>query len=362
MRTAVLALVCLLLLSGCSGVTLDDVSSGSDSPFDANGETATARSTTGLSSTTNTTTTSGTDGSVASKPNPWGEAPLVVGIDAPDSDPSYAPLVEEATAYWATNAEQYAGYDIDYRVDPNAESPDIVVTFVDDVPTCGSTRDAVGCAPLVTDSTQVDPPERVYVKTGLSTESTVLVLKHELGHTLGLRHTDEPRDVMRAESVLYTQPKPNATERAFPWRDSEFTVYVDETNSSDPAGTREQVQHALTYYETGADGAAGVPSNLSFRFVDSADDADVVVRFSETSPCGEGAGSCFQTLGPDPDGDGAIETYSKLRITLVDLDTPAVGWHVGNWLAYGFGMEDVDERPEPFQKASYSDRRSAWWE
>ena len=90
--------------------------------------------------------------------------------------------------------------------------------------------------------------------------------------------------------------------------------------------------------------------------------ADVVVRSVETSPCGEGAASCGATTGPDPDGDGAIETYSRLRISLVDLDTDAVAWHVGYWLAYGFGAEDDAEKPPPFRDASYEDRRSEWWE
>ena len=62
------------------------------------------------------------------------------------------------------------------------------------------------------------------------------------------------------------------------------------------------------------------------------------------------------------DGDGAVETYSELRISLVDLDTDAVGWHVGYWLAFGFGAEPDSEKPPPFRDASYEERRSAWWE
>lgn len=346
-----LALVALVVLSGCLGVTFG----GSNSP--ANAETVSASTQAGTDTTATDEPTVDVSGS-----NPWGTDPIVVAIDAPETDRDYVALVREATAYWEQNANQYAGYNVTYRVDPTAESPDIVVSFVDEVPPCGDTRDAVGCAPLVTDATQLDPPEDIAVKTGLSAESTTLVLKHEFGHTLGLRHDDAPADVMEAESVLYTQPQPNATERSFPWRDPEFTVYVDDANVSDPAGTRDQLRHAFDYYASGADGDERVPGNLTFQFVDDPDDADIVVRFSETSPCGAGAGSCFQTLGPDPDGDGAIETYTELRVTLVDLDTPAVGWHVGNWLAYGLGMEAAEERPAPFRDASYEDRRSDWWE
>ena len=351
-----LSLVCLVVLSGCLGVAFGPT----DSPAGSEPVTAASGSSAGTADVDGSTGSTGD----ASRPrtNPWGSDPVVVAVDGPATDRDYAALVADATAYWEANAPQYAGYNISYRVDPDADAPDIVVRFVEEVPACGDTNDAVGCAPLVTDSRQLDRPEAVYIQTGLSAESTTLILEHEFGHTLGLRHDDAPADVMAAESVLYTQPQPDAKDRAFPWKDAEFTVYVDDTNASDPAAARDQVGHALDYFASGADGSEGVPSNLSFRFVDDPAEADVVVQFSETSPCDDGAGSCGQMLGPDPDGDGAIETYTKLRVTLVDLDTAAVGWHVGNWLAYGLGMEAVDERPPPFQDASYSERRSDWWE
>ncbi|SFK58841.1 hypothetical protein SAMN04487950_0049 [Halogranum rubrum] len=357
-----LALVCLVVVSGCLGASFDDFRPDSDNPAGSTTETVSSTGSTSPGPVSGTSENGTALTPVPDTQNPWGDDPIVVGIDAPSDDSRFARIVEEATAYWAANGEQYTGFDVRYRVDADAESPDLVVHFVDEVPKCGDTNDAVGCAPLVTKSRQIDRPAAVYVKDGLSVASTTLVTKHELGHTLGLRHDDAPHEVMRAESVLHTQPRLNATERDFPWRDAVFTVYVDDANTSDPDATREQVDHALDYYESGADGNARVPENISFEYVDSPEDADVVVRFSETSPCGEDAGSCFQTLGPDPDGDGAIETYTKLRITLVGLDTPAIGWHVGNWLAYGLGMEDPNERPEPFRDASYRDRRSAWWE
>jgi hypothetical protein len=88
----------------------------------------------------------------------------------------------------------------------------------------------------------------------------------------------------------------------------------------------------------------------------------VTVRFSDTAACGSGAGSCIATRGTDPDGDGAIERYTHARITLVNLDTDAVGWHVGYWFAAALGAADDDEKPPPFRDASYRDRRSEWWQ
>ena len=293
--------------------------------------------------------------------NPWGDDPVVVAVEN-TADPSrnVTGIVREATAYWETNAERYAGYPVDYRVDPDAESPDIRIEFTETVPECGTVTDAVGCAPLVTDARQIDRPESVWIQSGLSDQSSVLVVQHELGHTLGLTHDDAPADVMAARSVLSTQPKPNATERDFPWGDGEFTVYVDSANAADSTGASEQVGHALDYY---AADAPGMPDNLTFQRVDDPADAEVVVDFSDTSPCGpdDEAGSCVGTRGTDPDGDGVIEQYERVRITLVGLDTDAVGWHVGYWLAYALGAEADADKPAPFRDASYEERRSEWW-
>ncbi|AXG05797.1 matrixin [Haloplanus rubicundus] len=348
MATRTLALACLLVLAGCT------------TPLDPTAGTPTAVPADDPASTAGTTPAAGTptDRPPTATPgaNPWGDEPIVVAVRNEGSrDRDFAALVREATAFWEEGS-RYLGFDVEYEVRPDAEDPDLIVAFTDEIPDCGDVSDAVGCAPLLTDSRQVDRPETAWVKTDLSDESTVLVTEHELGHTLGLTHDDPPRDVMRARSVLYTEPQPNATERAFPWADADFTVRVDAANASDPAGARSQVDHALTYYE---DDPPGMPTNLTFERTDA--DAEVLIRFGPTADCRASSGSCIGTYGTDPDGDGAIETYTRVEITLVGLDTEAVGWHVGYWLAHAFGAEEDEEKPPPFRDASGRERRSAWW-
>ena len=289
--------------------------------------------------------------------NPWGAEPIVVAIDAPPGR-DVVPLVRAATAYWEANATQYAGYAVDYEVQPDASNPDLVVAFRDEISGCERTDHTAGCAPYITRAAGIDRPVTVEIKTGLSDASTVQVITHELGHTLGLGHDDEPQDVMRTGVTLTTLPQPNATERAFPWRDGDFTVFVDVSEAPDPERARAQVGHALDYYERGA---PGMPSNLSFRTVDDPD-ADLVVEYRSASACTGGSGSCGASQGPDPDGDGASEYYSQFTVTVVNLDTDAVGWHTGYWLAVAFGAEDDGEKPPPFRDASYEERRSEWWE
>ncbi|MGM0592506.1 MAG: matrixin family metalloprotease, partial [Halobacteriota archaeon] len=207
-----------------------------------------------------------------SNASPWGDDPIVVAVNgstAPDQE--FVPLVREATAYWNENASRYTGYEVDFVVRPDATEPDVVVTFVPEVPECNGMAEAAGCAPLVTSARGIERPEPVWVKTGLSDESTALVLTHEFGHVLGLSHDDPPTSVMGASSVLYTEPQPNATDRTFPWRDGEFTVFVEYSAADDPAAARRQVQYAFDYYE---DDPPGMPTNLTFRPVEDPTDAE----------------------------------------------------------------------------------------
>jgi len=351
---AAVALAAVLVLAGCVGPALDAPatepgSTGGDASTGAPGTTA---ATAGPSTPTPT--------AVGEQASPWGSGPVVVAVaDPAGTGREWTPLVREAVTFWEAESERFAGYPPRIVARPDATDPDIVIEFVDTVPECDGAGDAAGCAPLLTDSRQIDRPETVSVRTGFADGSTVTVIQHELGHTLGLTHDDAPADVMASRMVLYTEPLPNATERDFAWDDPEFAVYVDSDNVSDPTEFRAQVQRALDYYE---DDPPGMPTNLRFTLVDDPDDAEIVVRPVETSPCGSGAVSCGGTAGWDPDGDGAVETYSALRISVVDLDTDAVGWHVGYWLAFGFGAEPDSEKPPPFRDASYGERRSAWWE
>jgi hypothetical protein len=338
-RLTPLCLLSLVVLAGCLGAT-------PGLPGPAAGSTATP-------APTPTPDATPTDTPTADGAGPWGVDPVVVAVRG---DREHRRATREAASYWERVDERYLGYEVEYAVRPNATAPDLLIEFVSEVPLCHGVSDAVGCAPVVTGRAPEGEGLRVYVKTGLAPESTRLVVKHELGHTLGLGHDDPPRDVMAARSVLYTEPRPNATEREFPWADSTFRVAVNASDAADPEGARDQVDHALAYYERGAPGA---PQNLTFVTESTGAEPEVVVVVGDGG-C-TGSGSCVHTRGVDPDGDGAIEEYRRLEIRIDDLDTAAVGWHVGYWLAHGLGMEPDAEKPPPFRSATYEERRSRWW-
>lgn len=295
--------------------------------------------------------------------NPFRQETLTVAVvGSANESRDFTPLVRQALDYWEANSEQYAGYPIEYRLVANDSDPDVRVTFVESVAACGTEEHAAGCAPVITKPGQFDPPVSVEVRTGFSDESTVQVLKHEFGHSLGLNHGDAPQAVMQASSTLTTPPQTDASERALPWRSETFSVYVDVSAlpASERDEARRQVRGALGYFADGAEGT--VPENVSFVRTDNRTAADITIRATDESPCSTSSGSCGYLLGSDPDGDGAREWYTRLEITVTDLDTEAIGWHVGRWLGVGFGLEG-EESPEPLREsASYSERRSDWWE
>jgi hypothetical protein len=302
-----------------------------------------------------------TTGETIERPNPWGTEQLTVTINnTANESRDFRPLVAESLDFWANNSTRYAGYAIDFELDPNASDPDLVIEFVDSIEECANVTNPAGCAPYVTADGGVSRPVTVEVVGSYTNNSTRLILKHELGHVLGLNHSTGPESVMAPTSQLETLPRTNATERRLPWNDSNFSVYLD-PDVSDRDEIRDQLDHALDYYAAGANGT--VPDNVSYEFVENRTDAEVVIEFGDDLPCRAGdSGSCGQVHGVDPDGDGALERYDRLRVTISDIDDEAVGWHVGYWLGYGFGFEDESDWPEPFRDASYDDRRSQWWE
>ncbi len=377
---AAFALVALLLTAGCGSPPTPDAgpaetttrtpaptetgtATTTDTPADATPvPTETTRSPTRTPTATDSPTTADATTPPAEtavpRESPWDDDPIVVGV-AGNPSREYAPLIRDAVDFWERHDRRYVGYEVRFEVRPDAANPDVLVNFTDSIPECGGVSHAAGCAPRITDGRRIPHPAPVWVTTGLSDDSTTHVLRHEFGHLLGLTHDDPPSDVMAASSVLYSRPQTNATDRAFPWNDSTFTVYANFSAAEDPDRAREQLDHALTYYE---EGAPGTPDNLTFRYVDDREAADVVVEFASAGACDGQTASCAETRGLDPDGDGAVETYTRLRVTLTGIPTDAVGWHVGYWLAHALGAEDDAEKPPPFRDATYRERRSEWWE
>ncbi len=121
---------------------------------------------------------------------------IVIAIENNASNRSIAPMVRDAASYWAANSVRYTGYRFEFRVRPNASNPTYRVHVVDTIEECGrTTKTFVGCSAIVDPAAPVTEL-RIRVVDGLSREALTYTLKHELGHTLGLKHGDQPTELM----------------------------------------------------------------------------------------------------------------------------------------------------------------------
>jgi len=285
--------------------------------------------------------------------HPFAGETVTVAVDGTDRERA---LVADGLAYWDDEATDYVGFAVDFRVlapgATPADGPDVRLRFVETVGACGDTEFSAGCAPRINGSTGVDRPAVVEIRRGLANDSTRLVVRHEGGHLLGLTHTDRPRDVMAHERDLATLPEPDATARANPWNGSTLTVALAGDDAT-PERYRAELDYALTYIDDGADGA--VPATVSVRVVEDPATADVTVRPVPADDCTADDGSCLLLEGPDPDGDGAIETYTSAEIRLVGLDTDAASWHIASQFIQTFHTGDSPDR-----LGDASDRRGDW--
>jgi len=254
-----LVVVTLVAVGGCFSLALDE-------PTDETGLPATGGNTT--TSTDNESPASSVDPA-----NPYGERTLVVAIDETNAERNTTPLVREALEYWEQNSEEYAGYPIEYELRPNATDPDVEIVWTESVSVCSLSYDGtyVGCAPYVTESA----PETatVSIETGYLRNHTVDIVKHELGHTLGLAHGDEPAALM------------NATLNATPREQHVDVQLVLESDDLDREAHREQLRHTLDYYEQWS--SEHMQTNVTFSLQTNRPTAfhtgDLVVRVSETS-------------------------------------------------------------------------------
>ena len=244
--------------------------------------------------------------------NPWGKLTLNVTVDG---DGYMKDSTEEAVGYWEKNVDEYTPHEVSFRMSDT--DPDIVVEPVDEIGACGhvaSLPDALGCAPLI-NSSRAPATAEVRIVSGYSRNTTVRVIKHEMGHVLGLSHGDEPADIMSAETAA--KPRISGDE-------VEIRIEYDGEN---PEVVRSQVKSTFDAFDR--------------RFsVDTSGEADVLLRFEEsTHTCGTNsstaAGSCAET--EDIDGDGTNE----YRVSLSGLRLHQIEWHVGNWISKGLGVNST---------------------
>lgn len=329
-----LALVVLVSLSGCASAPIDPMGNEPDAPNTADGH----------------------------PENPYGKDTLTVGLDTSAAERNVTPLVANALAYWEENASEYAGYPIDYTLEPDATNPDVQIDWRENITACDSfdTR-TIGCADLVTD--RAPATTEIAIEAGWTNSSTEDTLIHELGHTLGLDHDDEPQPIMQATgSVTPAEQRP------------EVTLLLDQ-EYHDHETAREQTERALEYWDEWADG--NLEQTVSYDLQTTEIDTDSESRGTTHSSRSDSVDAdrpenVSIAVADDREYCDANESTSCTGVSEPEIDTDdysvglatpradTIGWFVGYYLGAFHGLES-DEYPEPFQTQTIEHVSGEWW-
>ena len=312
-----------------------------------------------IATPTATPTATTTPDDSLSADNPWGREVVPVRInDSVDDGRNTTALTLRTIRYWNANIERDTDFEYRFRLTEDPSEARVEVRFKGSVDSCDGEHDNIaGCAAYLPEGTRASDLEVVEVTSRSSNSAVLSTTRHEFGHLVGLDHSDEPLDLM---AQGYDGDIPDAADRPNPWYGDTLHVGVEPDDiEGDPAVIREQVRHAVAYYDDGAEGT--VPRNVSVVVTDEPEFAEVIVTNESGRGCTRVSGSQASIAGRHLDTDDQSELYTRMMVCIGPVGDDAVGWHTGYWLGTAFGLAD-GERAAVLQDADYDERRSDWWE
>lgn len=134
--------------------------------------------------------------------HPLAGTTTVAIVDRSDSTHDLVALADESLAFWTANAQQYAGFEVEFQRVARDADPDVEIEFLnsrEELDGCQehSTDNILGCAPLIREDNRIERPVVAeVVATGRPAGEVAITTKHEIGHLLGLGHDAEPAYIM----------------------------------------------------------------------------------------------------------------------------------------------------------------------
>jgi len=372
MRLHIILVIAAVLLAGCGGAVQEETTTATTTVGSTTTETTPTETPTeqpeSTSTRTPTETETETPTTVLSPPdNPWQTNTVTVQVvNNANKSRDFEALVRQALSYWENRSGSPYHDPVNYTIDPDNHLADVQITFVENITECGysySVNTTLGCADTIPPDVTVEEQVEVEIAAGFTNNSTLETLKHEIGHTRGYEHGDEPHAVMKAMQNATTweekQILAGLSQHPYPWPEDTLTVYVDSDNTLSHTED-DQVDHALSYYEAGADG--WIENAPQFERIENESVADIQININDEEYEG-----CMEEQAEEKSTCGVYwnttiqgqSYYTEYQMNINGYDDEVVGWLIGYRLGSALGADSPEDLPEVFQDGDNA--RDSWW-
>jgi hypothetical protein len=173
-------------------------------------------------------------------------------------------LLRKAISFWNDNQSEYLSYSTTLEHRPDAEEPDVTVSEVPSIDSCGlhDEGEFAGCATRLSEGDGAALPAEVRLDPAANDWRYRNTIKHELGHVLGLGHDDAPANIM-GDSLDERYPEYEQRKEILEVRDEwvseynsatkELTAGFDAVDADDFETATGAFDTARQHYETAAD-------------------------------------------------------------------------------------------------------------